>query len=87
MNPENNVTIHDTWERKNMFYIEDKHMNQAPCKLFISLFSQEIQQTFEEELMTNPNMKFNVMFQSFWEMYGRVTEEEVKKNKDRLTAA
>ena len=25
INPENNETIWDTWERKNMFYIEDKH--------------------------------------------------------------
>ena len=39
INPENNVTIRDTLEHKNMFYIEDNHMNQALCKLFLSLFS------------------------------------------------
>ena len=61
MNLENNVTIRDTWERKTVFYIEDKHMNQALYTLFLSLFSQDIQQTFEEELMANPNMKFKDM--------------------------
>ena len=27
MNVENNATIHDTCEQKNMFYMEDKHTN------------------------------------------------------------
>jgi hypothetical protein len=87
MNVENNATIRDTWERKNMFYIEDKHMNRALCKLFLSLVSVEIQRTFEEEMMANPNMKFKDMADNFWATYGTVTEEEVKDNKDRLTTA
>ena len=37
MNVENNVTIRDTWEQKNMFYMEDKHMNQVLCKSLLSL--------------------------------------------------
>jgi hypothetical protein len=47
----------------------------------------EIKRTFGEEIMTNPNMKFKDMTDSFWGTYGRVTEEEVKDNKDRLTTA
>ena len=70
-----------------MFYIKDKHMNRALCKLFLSLVSPEIQRTFEEEMMANPNMKFKDMATSFWGTYGRVTKEEVKDNKDRLTTA
>ena len=50
-------------------------MNRTLCKLFLSLLLQDIQQTFEEELMENPNMKFNDMCQSFWGTYGRVTNE------------
>jgi hypothetical protein len=61
-------------------------MNRMLRKLFLFLFSLEIQQTFEEELMANPNMKFKDMCQSFWETDATVTEEEVKDNKDRLTA-
>ena len=87
MNVENNVTIQDTCERKNIFYIEDKHMNRALCKLFLSLVSPEIQRTFGEEMVANPNMKFKDMTDTFWGTYGRVTEEEVKDIKDRLTTA
>jgi hypothetical protein len=47
----------------------------------------EIKRTFGEEIMTNPNMKFKDMTDSFWGTYGRVTEEEVKDNKDRLTTS
>jgi hypothetical protein len=36
--------------------------------------------------MANPNMKFKDMCQSFWETDATVIEEEVKDNKDRLTA-
>ena len=32
-------------------------------------------------------MKFNDMTDSFWGAYGRVTEEEVKDNKDELSTA
>ena len=60
-------------------------MNQALCKLFLSLFSQEIQQTFEEELTANPNMNFNDTCQSFCNAYGRVTKDEAKDNKGMLT--
>ena len=74
MNVENNATIWDTWERKNIFYIEDKHMNRALCKLFLYLVSQEIQRTFKEEMMANPNMKFKDMADSYWGIYWRVTE-------------
>jgi hypothetical protein len=87
LNPENNPTIRDAWERRNKFYVEDKHMNRALCQLFLSLISQEIQRTFEEELMANPNMKFKDMCTHFWETYGRVSQEEVKDNRDRLTTA
>jgi hypothetical protein len=86
MTPGNNVTIRETCKRKNMFYIKDKYMNPALRNLFIFLFSQEIQQTFGEELMANPYMKFKDMCQNFWDTYGRVTKEEVNNNKDRLTA-
>ena len=75
MNVENNTTIHNTRKRKNMFYIEDKHTNRALCKLFLSLVSPEIQRTFEEEMMANPNMKFKDMTDGFWGTYDRVTEE------------
>jgi phage terminase small subunit len=53
--------------------------------MFLSLVSPEIQRTFEEEMMANPNMKFKDMADSFWGTYGRVTKEKVKNNKDRLT--
>ena len=66
---------------------EDKHMHRALCKLFLSLVSPEIQRNFEEEMIANPNMKFKDMAASFWGTYGRVTGEEVKDNKDRLTTA
>ena len=85
MNVENNATIRDTWERKNMFYTEDKNMNRALCTLFLSLVLPLIQGTFEEEMMANPNMKFKDMAGSFGGTYGRVTEEEVNDYKDRLT--
>ena len=85
MNGENNATIRDTRERKNMFYIEEKHMNRALCKLFLSLVLREIQRTFEEKIMANPNTKFKDMTDSFGGTYGRVAEEEVKENKDMLT--
>ena len=62
-------------------------MNQALCKLFLSLVSPETQRTFEEEMMANPNMKFKDMADNFRGTYGRVTEEEVKDNKDRLTTS
>ena len=84
---ENNATIRDTWEQTHMFYIEDKHMNRAPCKLFLSLVSSGIQRTFEGEMMVNPNTNFKDVTNSFWETYGRVTDEEVKDNNDRLTTA
>ena len=74
MKGENNTTIQDTWDRKNMFYIGDKHMNQALCKLFPFLVSPEIQRTFDEEMIANPNMKFKVMTDSF----GEPTEESPK---------
>ena len=79
MNVQNNATIRNTWERKNTFYIEDKHMNQALCKWFLSLVSSEIQRTFEEEIIANPNMKFKDMTDSFGGTYGRVTKEEVER--------
>ena len=44
MNPANNNTSCNTLERKQIFYIEDKQMNRTLCKLFLSLFLQEIQQ-------------------------------------------
>ena len=87
MNVENNANIRNTRKRKNMFYIEDKHMNRALCKLFLSLVLPEIQGTFKEEMMTNPNMKFKDMTNSFGGTYGRVTKEEVKDNKNRLTTS
>ena len=62
---DNNATVRDVWTRKYMFYIEDKHMNRALCKLFLSLVSPEIQRTFEEEMKANPNMKFKDMASSF----------------------
>ena len=62
-------------------------MDRALCKLFLSLVLTEIKRTFEEEIMANPNMKFKEMTDSFGGTYGRVTEEEVKDNKDRLTTA
>ena len=34
MDLDNNTTAQDTWERKYMFYIEDKHMNRALCNFF-----------------------------------------------------
>ena len=37
--------------------------------------------------MANPNMKFKDMTDRFWGTYRRVTEEEMKDNKDRLTTA
>ena len=73
MDVENNATIRDVWERKHMFYIEDKHMNQAE------------QITVEEEMMVNPNMEVKDIADSFWGTYGRLTGEEVKYTKDRLT--
>ena len=54
-------------------------------KVFLSFFSPEIQTTFEEEMIANPNMKFKDMTNSFWRTYGRVNKEEVKDNTDRLT--
>ena len=74
MNPENSVTICDTWEQKNMFHIEDKPMNQALCKLLLYLFLQEFQITFKKEFMVNPNMKFKDMCQIFCNTCGRVTK-------------
>ena len=38
-------------------------------------------------MMANPNMKFKDMATSFGGTYGRVTEEEVEDNKDRLKTA
>ena len=38
-------------------------------------------------MMANPNMKFKDMCDSFWYIYGRVTEEEIRDNKDMLTTA
>ena len=88
MNVENNATIRDTWERRYMFYIEDRHMNCALCKMVLSLVLPEIKRTFEEEMIDNPNIKFKDRTDSFWGTYGRVTkEEEAKDNKDRLTTA
>ena len=58
INVENNATIHDTWEQKNMFCIEDKHMNQALRDFFLSPVSPETQKTFKRGIMANPNMKF-----------------------------
>ena len=72
MNVENNATIRDTWEWKNVFFIEDRHITRALCKFFQPLFSPEIQRTFKEEMMVNPNMKFKGITDSFWETYGRV---------------
>jgi hypothetical protein len=37
--------------------------------------------------MANPNMKFKQTYEHFWETCGRVTQEEVTDNKDRLTTA
>ena len=51
MNVENNATILNTWEQKNMFYIEDKYMSRALCKLFLSLVLPKIQRTFEDKIM------------------------------------
>ena len=34
MDLDNNATVRDVWARKYMFYIEDKHMNQALCTFF-----------------------------------------------------
>ena len=87
MNVENTATNCNTWERKTMFYIEDKHMNRALCKLFLSVVLPEIQRSFEEEIMANPNMKFKGMSNSFLGTYVSVTKEEVKGNKDRLTTS
>ena len=38
-------------------------------------------------MMANPKMKFKDTTDSFLRTYGRVTKEEVKYNKDRLTTA
>ena len=69
-----------------MFYTKDKHMNWPLYKLVLSLFSLEIQNTFGEEMMANPNMKFTDISQSFKDTYGQVIEEEVEDNTARLTA-
>ena len=60
-------------------------MNRALYKLFLSLVSPEIQRTFEEDMMDNPNTKSKDMADSFGGTCGRVTKEEVKYNKDRLS--
>ena len=67
-----------------MFCIKEKHVNCALCELCLSLFAPEIQRTFEEEMIANPNMKFKDMYASFWSTHGRLTKEEAKINKDRL---
>ena len=38
-------------------------------------------------MMANPNTKLKEICDRFWSTSGRVTEEEVKDNKDRLTIA
>ena len=70
-----------------MYYIEDKHMNCVVCQLFLSLLSLVTQRNFEVELMTNPNKKFKVICEHFWETYGSITHKEAKDNKDRLNTA
>ena len=65
MSVENNATIRGVWEQTNVFYIEEKHMNRALCKLLLSLVLPKIQRTFEEEIMANPNMKFKDTTDSF----------------------
>ena len=62
-------------------------MNCELCKLFLSLLSPELQRTFKEEMMSNPDMKIKDMCDHFWNTYKRVTGEEAKENKDMLTAA
>ena len=79
MDLDNNATIRDVWGRKYMFYIEDKHMNRALCKLFLSLVSPEIQRTFEEEMMANPNMKFKDMANSFLGNPGKSHQRRSKR--------
>ena len=70
-----------------MFYITDKHMNHALCKVFLSLISPERRRTFEEEMMSNPNTKFKDMCKTFWNTHGRVTKEGTEENKEKLTTA
>ena len=56
IDPENNPTIRDTWEQRNMFYIKDKCMNSALFRLFLLVVSSEIQRNFEEKMMANPHI-------------------------------
>ena len=85
MNRENNSTIPDMLEHMKLFYIKNKIMTHALCKLFLSLVSSEIQRTFEEEMIANLSMKSKHMCDSFWNTCRRVTKEEVKDNTGRLT--
>ena len=57
--PENNPNSCDTCAQQSMFYIKDMHTTCALCRLFMSFVIPNIQRTFEEEMMANPNIQFN----------------------------
>ena len=82
---ENNPTIPAMWEHMKLFYIKNKIMTHALCKLFLSLVSSEMKRTFEEGMIANLSMKSKHMCDSFWNTCRRVTKEEVKDNTGMLT--
>ena len=68
-------------------YTEGARMHHVLCRVFLLLFLAEIQRSFEEELMANPNMKIKQICDYFCDTYGQITQEEVKDNTDMLTIA
>jgi hypothetical protein len=47
----------------------------------------ETHQIFGEEVLVNPNMKFKELCDQFLKTCGKVSQEEVRDNKDSLSTA
>ena len=79
-----NATIRDQWQLNNKNWVEDLNMNKVLTERFLALIPHEHRTTYKVSLIRDPNRRFGVTFQHFYDQFGVKDELELERNRDEM---
>ena len=74
----------DLHNKQTKDYQEYENMNMALTDRFLSMLAVEHSDAYYTMLITEPNRRFGVTFQYFYDLFGDRDEREIEINKDNM---
>ena len=77
------ATIRNQWQLNNKNWADVLNMNKALTKRFLALIPHEHRTTYNVSLIQDPNRRFGVTFQHFYNQFGVKDELELEQTETR----